>query len=80
MNFRENMACPWQQWGLEHHQITAVVAGTNTIGQFGDYLEASDLALEPADIAKLDTVSYGTREEFIITEIEKKARQLNLKW
>ncbi|WP_367932763.1 aldo/keto reductase [Enterocloster citroniae] len=75
-----SMAAIATAWVLEHHQITAVVAGTNTIGQFGDYLEASDLALEPADIAKLDTVSYGTREEFIITEIEKKARQLNLKW
>lgn len=75
-----SMAAIATAWVLEHHQITAVVAGTNTMGQLGDYLDASNLVLEPEDIDKLDTVSYGTREEFIITEIEKKARQLDLKW
>lgn len=67
-------------WALKHSQITAVVAGTNTLGQFGDYLDASGLSLEPADLERLDIVSYGTREEFMIDEIEKKARQLGLKW
>ncbi len=75
-----SMAAIATAWVLEHPQVTSVVAGANTIEQFEDYLEASSLVLEPEDVEKLDTLSYGTREEFIITEIEKKAKQLNLKW
>lgn len=67
-------------WTLTHRQITAVVAGTNTIGQFDDYLEGANLVLEPEDIDLLNNVSHGSREAFIITEIEKKAKQLGLKW
>lgn len=75
-----SMATIATAWALARPQITAVVAGTNTLGQLGDYLRAASLSMEPADLQRLDTVSYGTREEFMITEIEKKARQLGLKW
>lgn len=67
-------------WALTHHQISAVVAGTNTVGQFEDYLKGAELVLEQEDIELLNTVSYGAREEFIITNIEKKAKLLGLKW
>ena len=67
-------------WALTHHQISTVIAGTNTVGQFEDYLKGAELVLEQEDIELLNTVSYGAMEEFIITNIEKKAKQLGIKW
>lgn len=75
-----SMAAIATAWTLGHQQVTAVAAGTNTIGQFGDYLEGAGLVLEQEDLEQLDNVSYGAREEFIVTEIERKARQLGLTW
>ena len=63
-------------WALTHDEITVVNAGANTFEQFKDYLAAYSFTLEEEDIEKLNTVSYGSDEEFLVWSVEKKEKRL----
>ena len=67
-------------WALKHRALTTVVAGANTFSQFEGYLKAFDIDLEQEDFDTLDTLSYGTNEEFLVWSVENKARRLGIKW